>query len=109
MPATVLSGGTATNTTVNRGGFVDLFGGATVSGLTVSAGAVVRVDAAWGTPIEPDRVLDAARAAKAKLIAAVHAETSTGVRNDIATATGPKISTCATVDAGSTLVSSVGG
>ena len=45
---------------------------------------VVRVDAAWGTPIEPDRVLDAARATKAKLIAAVHAETSTGVRNDIA-------------------------
>jgi alanine-glyoxylate transaminase/serine-glyoxylate transaminase/serine-pyruvate transaminase len=45
---------------------------------------IVRVDAAWGTPLEPDRVLDAARAAGAKLIAAVHAETSTGVRNDIA-------------------------
>jgi alanine-glyoxylate transaminase / serine-glyoxylate transaminase / serine-pyruvate transaminase len=42
---------------------------------------VVRVDAEWGEPIEPDRLL-AAHPAPA-LIAVVHAETSTGVRNDI--------------------------
>lgn len=46
---------------------------------------VVRVDAAWGSPYDPDRVLAAARQSDAKLIAAVHAETSTGVRNDVAT------------------------
>ena len=45
---------------------------------------VVRVDAPWGSPIDPEAVLEAARASGAKVIAAVHAETSTGVRNDIA-------------------------
>ena len=43
---------------------------------------VVRVDAPWGTPIDPNAVLAAARGAK--VIAAVHAETSTGIRNDVA-------------------------
>lgn len=43
---------------------------------------VVRVDAEWGQPIDIDRVLGAHPAPK--VIAAVHAETSTGVRNDIA-------------------------
>jgi alanine-glyoxylate transaminase/serine-glyoxylate transaminase/serine-pyruvate transaminase len=42
---------------------------------------VVRVDAPWGEPIEPDRLL-AAHASPA-VIAVVHAETSTGVRNDV--------------------------
>jgi alanine-glyoxylate transaminase/serine-glyoxylate transaminase/serine-pyruvate transaminase len=42
---------------------------------------VIRVDAPWGEPIDPPRLL-AAHAAPA-IIAAVHAETSTGVRNDI--------------------------
>ncbi|MDP9074469.1 MAG: alanine--glyoxylate aminotransferase family protein, partial [Actinomycetota bacterium] len=42
---------------------------------------VVRVDTAWGRPIDPDQVL--AAHPNPKLIAAVHAETSTGVRNDI--------------------------
>jgi alanine-glyoxylate transaminase / serine-glyoxylate transaminase / serine-pyruvate transaminase len=45
---------------------------------------VVRVDARWGSPIEPAAVLSAASDARAKVIAAVHAETSTGVRNDMA-------------------------
>ena len=44
---------------------------------------VVRVDAPWGTPIDPQALLDAHPAPK--LIAVVHAETSTGVRNDLAT------------------------
>src|SRR4051812_6799551 len=42
---------------------------------------VVRVDAPWGSPVDPDAVLAAHRAPK--VIAVVHAETSTGVRNDI--------------------------
>jgi alanine-glyoxylate transaminase/serine-glyoxylate transaminase/serine-pyruvate transaminase len=45
---------------------------------------VERVDAEWGTAIDPDAVLAAARRSGAKVIAAVHAETSTGVGNDIA-------------------------
>jgi alanine-glyoxylate transaminase/serine-glyoxylate transaminase/serine-pyruvate transaminase len=43
---------------------------------------VVRVDAPWGQPLDPDAVLGAHRAPK--VIAVVHAETSTGVRNDVA-------------------------
>ena len=42
---------------------------------------VVRVDAEWGEPIDPERLLAAHRSPA--LIALVHAETSTGVRNDI--------------------------
>jgi len=42
---------------------------------------VVRVDAAWGTPLDPQALLDAHPAPK--LIALVHAETSTGVENDV--------------------------
>jgi alanine-glyoxylate transaminase/serine-glyoxylate transaminase/serine-pyruvate transaminase len=43
---------------------------------------VVRVDAEWGEPIDPGRLL-AAHPSPA-IIAVVHAETSTGVRSDIA-------------------------
>lgn len=43
---------------------------------------VVRVEAPWGRALEPDSVLAAHRSPK--VIALVHAETSTGVRNDIA-------------------------
>ena len=43
---------------------------------------VVRVDADWGTPLDPQRLLDAHPAPA--VIAVVHAETSTGVRNDLA-------------------------
>lgn len=42
---------------------------------------VVRVDAEWGEPVDPESLL-AAHPAPA-VIAVVHAETSTGVRNDI--------------------------
>ncbi len=50
------------------------------------AGAeVVRVDAEWGLTIDPQRLLDAQAAApRARLVAVVHAETSTGVENDVA-------------------------
>ena len=43
---------------------------------------VVRVDAEWGTALDPQRLLDAHPAPA--VIAVVHAETSTGVRNDLA-------------------------
>jgi alanine-glyoxylate transaminase / serine-glyoxylate transaminase / serine-pyruvate transaminase len=43
---------------------------------------VIRVEAPWGRPLDPQAVL-AAHPAPA-LIAVVHAETSTGVRNDVA-------------------------
>lgn len=43
---------------------------------------VVRVDEPWGQPLSPMRLVDAH--SNPKVIAAVHAETSTGVRNDIA-------------------------
>ena len=43
---------------------------------------VVRVDALWGQPLDVDAVLSAHPAPK--LIAAVHAETSTGIGNDVA-------------------------
>jgi alanine-glyoxylate transaminase/serine-glyoxylate transaminase/serine-pyruvate transaminase len=43
---------------------------------------VVRVDEEWGRALAPDRLLDAHPSPK--VIAVVHAETSTGVRNDIA-------------------------
>ncbi len=46
--------------------------------------SVVAVPSEWGAPLDPAPVLAAAREHGAKLIAAVHAETSTGVRNDIA-------------------------
>ena len=42
---------------------------------------VIRVDAEWGQPLDPDAVLAAHPAPK--VIALVHAETSTGVRNDV--------------------------
>jgi alanine-glyoxylate transaminase/serine-glyoxylate transaminase/serine-pyruvate transaminase len=45
---------------------------------------VVRVDAPWGQSIDPSALLDAQRANPgARVLAVVHAETSTGVRNDI--------------------------
>ncbi|KRF10879.1 pyridoxal-phosphate-dependent aminotransferase family protein [Nocardioides sp. Soil796] len=44
---------------------------------------VVPVEHTWGTAIDPERVL--AAHPSPKIVAAVHAETSTGVRSDIAT------------------------
>lgn len=38
-----------------------------------------RVDAPWGSPIDPQQVKDALKQSKPKLVAIVHAETSTGV------------------------------
>jgi alanine-glyoxylate transaminase/serine-glyoxylate transaminase/serine-pyruvate transaminase len=49
---------------------------------------VVPVEAPWGTPLDPERVLTAHPSPK--LIAVVHAETSTGVRNDVASVAAGK-------------------
>src|SRR3954454_13793624 len=46
---------------------------------------IVRVDEEWGLPLDPQRLLDAQREhSHARLLAVVHAETSTGVENDVA-------------------------
>lgn len=60
-----------------------VFGGRMCDVAARCGAEVVRVDAPWGTPIDPHALLDAHPAPK--MIAVVHAETSTGVRNDLAT------------------------
>jgi alanine-glyoxylate transaminase/serine-glyoxylate transaminase/serine-pyruvate transaminase len=46
---------------------------------------IVRVDERWGMPLDPQRLLDAQQEhPDARVVAVVHAETSTGVENDIA-------------------------
>ncbi len=46
---------------------------------------VIRVEEAWGRALDPQRLIDAQREhPEARLLAVVHAETSTGVENDIA-------------------------
>src|SRR6478672_11062655 len=46
---------------------------------------VVRVEQPWGRAIDPQQLLDAHRAApQARVVAVVHAETSTGVESEIA-------------------------
>lgn len=46
---------------------------------------VVRVNEPWGRAIDPQRLLEAqTRSPQARLLAVVHAETSTGVENDVA-------------------------
>jgi alanine-glyoxylate transaminase/serine-glyoxylate transaminase/serine-pyruvate transaminase len=57
--------------------------GSRMCDVAARAGAdVVAVEAPWGTAIDPQQLLDAHP--DPKLIAVVHAETSTGVRNDVA-------------------------
>jgi alanine-glyoxylate transaminase/serine-glyoxylate transaminase/serine-pyruvate transaminase len=64
---------------------------------------VVRVEAPWGQPLDPQALLDAHPAPR--VIAAVHAETSTGVRNDVACLGGAKGDALLLVDC----VTSLGG
>jgi alanine-glyoxylate transaminase/serine-glyoxylate transaminase/serine-pyruvate transaminase len=65
--------------------------------------AVVRVDAPWGEPIDPERLLCAHPSPV--LIAVVHAETSTGVRNDVSALGEGKDDALLVVD----MVTSLGG
>ncbi|MBI5119067.1 alanine--glyoxylate aminotransferase family protein [Candidatus Poribacteria bacterium] len=46
-------------------------------------GKLVRAEAEWGKPIEPDALERALKANPARLVAIVHAETSTGVRQPL--------------------------
>lgn len=64
---------------------------------------VVRVDHEWGQPVDPERVL--AAHPHPKVIAAVHAETSTGVLSDVAPLGAGKGDALLIVDA----VTSIGG
>ncbi|HUR77488.1 MAG TPA: alanine--glyoxylate aminotransferase family protein [Acidimicrobiales bacterium] len=59
-----------------------LFGERMVDVATRCGAEVTRVDADWGTALDPQALLDAHPSPA--VIAVVHAETSTGVRNDIA-------------------------
>jgi alanine-glyoxylate transaminase / serine-glyoxylate transaminase / serine-pyruvate transaminase len=57
--------------------------GARMCDVAARCGAdVVRVDFPWGQPVDPERLL--AAHPSPKVIAVVHAETSTGVRSDVA-------------------------
>jgi alanine-glyoxylate transaminase/serine-glyoxylate transaminase/serine-pyruvate transaminase len=68
-----------------------------------SGAQVVRVDAPWGRPVEPEALLTAHP--HPSIIAVVHAETSTGVRNDIAPLGAAKGDALLLVD----MVTSLGG
>lgn len=63
-----------------------VFGGRMLENVTRIGGVPVIVDDAWGKPVDPDKVRDAFKAnPDAKLLAFVHAETSTGAQSDAAT------------------------
>jgi len=64
---------------------------------------VVRVEAPWGAPLDPEALLDAHP--DPAVIAVVHAETSTGVRNDVEPLSGGTGDALVLVDA----VTSLGG
>lgn len=60
-----------------------VFGGRMLENVTRIGGEAVVLDFEWGKPIEPSVVEDALKAhSDAKIVAFVHAETSTGVRSD---------------------------
>lgn len=60
-----------------------VFGGRMIENVQRSGGAAVVVEGEWGHPIDPDTVEEAIRAnPDAKILAFVHAETSTGAQSD---------------------------
>ena len=64
------------------------FGGRMADMAGRAGATVVTVDHEWGKPVDPDRVAAALAEAPTKVLAFVHAETSTGVRSDAATLCG---------------------
>lgn len=63
-----------------------VFGGRMVENVLRCGAVPVLVENNWGEPVDPHRVEDALRAnPDAKVLAFVHAETSTGVRSDVST------------------------
>jgi len=63
-----------------------VFGGRMKENVERCGGKAVMVQDTWGTAVDPDKVEDALRAnPDAKIVAFVHAETSTGARSDVKT------------------------
>src|SRR5512139_734526 len=63
-----------------------VFGGRMLENVKRTGGVPVIVDDAWGAPVDPNKVRDAFAAnPDAKVLAFVHAETSTGAQSDAAT------------------------
>jgi alanine-glyoxylate transaminase/serine-glyoxylate transaminase/serine-pyruvate transaminase len=63
-----------------------VFGGRMLENVKRTGGVPVIVDDAWGAPVDPQKVRDAFKAnPDAKLLAFVHAETSTGAQSDAGT------------------------
>lgn len=66
-----------------------VFGGRMLENVKRTGGVPVIVDDAWGAPVDPDKVRDAFKAnPDAKILAFVHAETSTGAQSDAAALAG---------------------
>lgn len=85
-----------------------VFGGRMVENVLRCGAVPVIVESHWGAPVDPQRVEDALRSnPDAKLLAFVHAETSTGVRSDARTlaALAARYNVLSVVDA----VTSLGG
>lgn len=62
-----------------------VFGGRMLENVKRTGGVPVIVDDAWGAPVDPQKVRDAFKAnPDAKVLAFVHAETSTGAQSDAA-------------------------
>ncbi|THF60634.1 pyridoxal-phosphate-dependent aminotransferase family protein [Pseudothauera rhizosphaerae] len=63
-----------------------VFGGRMIENVERSGGRAVIVEEEWGRPIDPQKLEDALRAhPDARIVAFVHAETSTGAQSDAAT------------------------
>jgi alanine-glyoxylate transaminase/serine-glyoxylate transaminase/serine-pyruvate transaminase len=63
-----------------------VFGGRMIENVERCGGVPVVVEAEWGSPIDPQKLEDALKANRdAKVVAFVHAETSTGVQSDAKT------------------------
>ena len=66
-----------------------VFGGRMVENVQRSGGIAVVVEDAWGTAVDPNKLEDALKAnPDAKIVAFVHAETSTGAQSDAAALAG---------------------
>ncbi len=63
-----------------------VFGGRMIENVERCGGSAVVVEDAWGAPVDPQKVEDALKAhPDAKIVAFVHAETSTGAQSDAKT------------------------
>ncbi len=61
------------------------FGGRMADMADRAGAEVIKVEFEWGQPVDPAKVEEALKSGSAKVLAFVHAETSTGVRSDAAT------------------------